>query len=190
MSYHKNTRKEDFINVLKAIGEQATLNLSKNNLKKSAAFKDDPNFVMNLLNLPIEDRQTKSEQQLQVINSQLEVEKIKLKQIERKIELQKALAKGQATQQSSKGDTNNLENLIKSVKTMESENKNQHTDYTVNQIETSISNQNNLLFNELQYVDVIVDDNPLSVTLDSDANSVIINSKYVSEEKEFILKSC
>ncbi|GFV08967.1 hypothetical protein TNCV_3822101 [Trichonephila clavipes] len=113
---------------------------------------------MNLLNLFVEDRQTRAEQQLQVINSQLELEKIKLQQIERGIELQKALAEGQATQQSSKGDTNNLENLIKSAKTMKSENKDKNTGYTVNQIETSIYNQNNFLFNELQYVDVIVDE--------------------------------
>ncbi|GFV21146.1 retrovirus-related Pol polyprotein from transposon 297 [Trichonephila clavipes] len=142
---------------------------------------------MNLLNLSVEDRQTKSEQQLQVINSQLELEKIKLKQIKREIEL----ARGQATQQSSKGDTNNLENVIKSVKTMKSKDKD--TGYTVNQIETSIPNQNNFLFNELQYVDVIVDDTPLSATLDSSANSVIINKNYVSEEErihsQIVLKS-
>ncbi|GFV11743.1 retrovirus-related Pol polyprotein from transposon 17.6 [Trichonephila clavipes] len=47
---------------------------------------------------------------------------------------------------------------------------------------------------QLQYVDVIVDDTPLSATLDSGANSVIINSKYVSEEKrihsQIVLTSC
>ncbi|GFX91074.1 retrovirus-related Pol polyprotein from transposon 297 [Trichonephila clavipes] len=177
MSYHKNTKKEDFINVLKAIGEQATskeiiIHL-KNKLEISAAFKDDPDFVMNLLNLSVEDKQTKSEQQLQVINSQLELEKIKLQQIEREIELQKTLAKGQATQQSSKKDAKNLENLIKSAKTMESENKYKNTDYI--------------------YVEVIVDDTLLSATLDSGANSVIIIKKYFSEEKiinsEIVLKS-
>ncbi|GFW90891.1 hypothetical protein TNCV_2418841 [Trichonephila clavipes] len=104
MSYHKNIRKGDFINVLKAIGEQATseeiiIHL-KNKLEKSAAFKDVPDLVMNQLNLAVEDRQTKSKQQLQVINSQLELEKIKLEQIEREIELHKALARGQAKQQS------------------------------------------------------------------------------------------
>ncbi|GFX81296.1 hypothetical protein TNCV_2512851, partial [Trichonephila clavipes] len=88
----------------------------KTKLEKPAAFKDDPDFVINLLNLSVEDRQAKAERQLQETNSQLELEKIKLQQIEREIELQKALAEGQATQQSSKGDTNNLENLIKSVK--------------------------------------------------------------------------
>ncbi|GFW97598.1 transposon Ty3-G Gag-Pol polyprotein [Trichonephila clavipes] len=122
MSFHKNTRKEDLINVLKEIGEQATSKETiielKTKLEKSAAFKDDPDFVINLLNLSVEDRQAKAERQLQETNSQLELEKIKLQQIEREIELQKTLAEGQATQQSSKGDTNNLENLIKSVKTL------------------------------------------------------------------------
>ncbi|GFV46146.1 uncharacterized protein TNCV_1257021 [Trichonephila clavipes] len=106
----------------KEIGEQATSKETiielKTKLEKSAAFKDDPDFVINLLNLSVEDRQAKAERQLQETNSQLELEKIKLQQIKREIELQKALAEGQATQQSSKGDTINLENLIKSVKTL------------------------------------------------------------------------
>ncbi|GFW17483.1 integrase catalytic domain-containing protein [Trichonephila clavipes] len=122
MSFHKNTRKEDLINVLKEIGEQATSKETiielKTKLEKSAAFKDDPDFVINLLNLSVEDRQAKAERHLQETNSQLELEKIKLQQIEREIELQKTLAEGQATRQGSKGDTNNLETLIKSVKTL------------------------------------------------------------------------
>ncbi|GFU33421.1 transposable element Tc1 transposase [Trichonephila clavipes] len=85
---------------------------------RETPIKGDPDFVINLLNLSVEDRQAKAERQLQKTNSQLELEKIKLQQIEREIQLQKALAEGQATQQSSKGDTNNLENLIKSVKTL------------------------------------------------------------------------
>ncbi|GFX08642.1 transposon Ty3-G Gag-Pol polyprotein [Trichonephila clavipes] len=64
------------MNVLQEIGEQATSKETiiqlKTKLEKSAAFKDDPNFVMNLLNLSVEDRQTKAEHQLEVINSQLE----------------------------------------------------------------------------------------------------------------------
>ncbi|GFX81281.1 retrovirus-related Pol polyprotein from transposon 297 [Trichonephila clavipes] len=77
---------------------------------------------------------------------------------------------------------------------MNSEKRNTDTGHDVNQIETSISNQNNFLFNELQYVDVIVDKTPLRATLDSGANSVIINSKYVSEGKrihsQIVLTSC
>ncbi|GFW08673.1 uncharacterized protein TNCV_2776921 [Trichonephila clavipes] len=77
---------------------------------------------------------------------------------------------------------------------MNSEKRNTDTGHAVNQIETSISNQNNFLFNELQYVDVIVDEIPLRATLDSGANSVIINSKYVSEGKrihsQIVLTSC
>ncbi|GFU83255.1 transposon Tf2-9 polyprotein [Trichonephila clavipes] len=48
MSFHKNTRKEDLINVLKEIGEQATSKETiielKTKFEKSAAFKDDPDF--------------------------------------------------------------------------------------------------------------------------------------------------
>ncbi|GFS87231.1 hypothetical protein TNCV_213531 [Trichonephila clavipes] len=76
MPYHKNTRKEDLINVLKEIGEQATSKETiiqlKTKLEKSAAFKNDPDFVINLLNLSVEDRQTKAERQLQETNSQPE----------------------------------------------------------------------------------------------------------------------
>ncbi|GFV91271.1 retrovirus-related Pol polyprotein from transposon 17.6 [Trichonephila clavipes] len=59
---------------------------------------------------------------------------------------------------------------------MNSEKRNTDTGHAENQIETSISNQNDFLFNELQYIDVIVDEIPLRATLDSGANSVIINS--------------
>ncbi|GFV99858.1 retrovirus-related Pol polyprotein from transposon 297 [Trichonephila clavipes] len=79
-------------------------------------------------------------------------------------------------------------------KTMNSEKRNTDTGHAVNQIETSISNQNDFLFNELQYIDVIVDEIPLRATLESGANSVIINSKYVSEGKrihsQIVLTSC
>ncbi|GFT01762.1 retrovirus-related Pol polyprotein from transposon 297 [Trichonephila clavipes] len=57
-------------------------------------------------------------------------------------------------------------------KTMNSEKRNTDTGHAVNQLETSISNQNDFLFNELQYIDVIVDEIPLRATLDSGANSV------------------
>ncbi|GFR26987.1 hypothetical protein TNCT_462081 [Trichonephila clavata] len=71
--------------------------------------------------------------------------------------------------------------------------KDKSVEHTVNQIKT-ISNQNDFLFNELQYVDVIVDDIPLIATLDSGANAVIINKKYVSAIKrvhsQITLTSC
>ncbi|GFR19121.1 hypothetical protein TNCT_693351 [Trichonephila clavata] len=122
MSYHKCTRKEDLINVLNEIGEQVsskeTIFELKTKLENSKLFKDDPEFVMNMINLSIEDRQSKAEQQLQITNSQLELEKIKLQQMDREIELQKAKAEGNVTQKSLQGETNYLENLIKSIKTL------------------------------------------------------------------------
>ncbi|GFR02409.1 hypothetical protein TNCT_351201 [Trichonephila clavata] len=148
MSYHKCTRKEDLIHVLNEIGEQVsskeTIVELKTKLENSKLFKDDPEFVLSLINLSIEDRQSNAEQQLQITNSQLEIEKIKLQQIEREIELQKAKAEGNMTQKSLQGETNYLENLIKNV---------------------------------------IVYDILLIATLDSGANSVIINEKYVSAKK-------
>ncbi|GFU94093.1 hypothetical protein TNCV_3308461 [Trichonephila clavipes] len=74
----------------------------KTKLKKSAAFKDDPDFVINLLNLSVEDRQAKSRTAAARDLLTTRVRKIKLQQIKREIELQKTLAEGQATQQSSK----------------------------------------------------------------------------------------
>ncbi|GFY37513.1 hypothetical protein TNIN_298171 [Trichonephila inaurata madagascariensis] len=91
MSYHKSTRKEDVVNVLSEIGQQVsskeTVIELKTKLEKSKGFKDGSEFLMNLLNLSIENRQAKAEQKLQVTNSPLELEIIKLQQIERKTEL-------------------------------------------------------------------------------------------------------
>ncbi|GFW76896.1 hypothetical protein TNCV_2030011 [Trichonephila clavipes] len=100
------------------MGKSSHSPLRKKKAVEASKIKDDLDFVINLLNLSVEDRQAKAERKLQETNSQLELEKIKLQQIEREIELQKSLAEGQATQQVSKGDTNNSENLIKSVKTL------------------------------------------------------------------------
>ncbi|GFW29007.1 integrase catalytic domain-containing protein [Trichonephila clavipes] len=71
-------QKEDLINVLKEIGEQATSKEAiiqlKTKLEKTATFKDDPDFMINLLHVFVEDKQTRAEQQLQVTNSQLEMQ--------------------------------------------------------------------------------------------------------------------
>ncbi|GFR14984.1 hypothetical protein TNCT_557251, partial [Trichonephila clavata] len=142
MSYHKCTRKEDLINVLNEIGEQVsskeTIVELKTKLENSKLFKDDPEFVMNLINLSIEDRQSKAEQQLQITNSQLELEKIKLQQIERETNSQLELEKIK------------LQQTDREIELQKAKSKG-------------------------QYVDVIVDDIPLIATLDSGANSVIIN---------------
>ncbi|GFQ68429.1 techylectin-5B [Trichonephila clavata] len=131
MSYHKCTRKEDLINVLNEIGEQVsskeTIFELKTKLENSKLFKDDPEFVMNMINLSIEDKQSKAEQQLQITNSQLELEKIKLQQKDREIELQKAKAEGNVTQKSLQGETNYLENLIKSDSMSERHNSQKFT---------------------------------------------------------------
>ncbi|GFT01761.1 hypothetical protein TNCV_4205671 [Trichonephila clavipes] len=98
MSFHKNTRKEDLINVLKEIGEQATSKETiielKTKLEKSAAFKDDPDFVINQLNLSVEDRQAKAERQLQETNSQLELEKLNYSKLNEKLNFRKLWQKG------------------------------------------------------------------------------------------------
>ncbi|GFS61559.1 transposon Tf2-6 polyprotein [Trichonephila clavipes] len=192
MSFHKNTRKEDLINALKEIGEQATSKGTmielKTKLEKSAAFKDDPDFVIDLLNLSVEDRQAKAERQLKN-----RVNMGYTNQFQRQFPKHNQSVRADKTVSCYIcGGSHFARNCTK--KTMNSEKRNTDTGHAVNQIGTSISNQNNFLFNELQYVDVIVDDTPLRATLDSGANSVIINSKYVSEGKrihsQIVLTSC
>ncbi|GFQ74370.1 hypothetical protein TNCT_372621 [Trichonephila clavata] len=98
MSYHKCTRKEDLINVLNEIGEQVsskeTIFELKTKLKNSKLFKDDPEFVMNMINLSIEDRQSKAEQQLQITNSQLELEKLNCNRWTEKLNFKRQKLKG------------------------------------------------------------------------------------------------
>ncbi|GFW08684.1 hypothetical protein TNCV_2777021 [Trichonephila clavipes] len=88
--HRDNLRREAKQNILKIQEENRS---TYNRKRKEAhlykkAFKDDPDFVINMLNLSVEDRQAKAERQLQETNSQLELEKNKLQQIEREIELQ------------------------------------------------------------------------------------------------------
>ncbi|GFQ87006.1 hypothetical protein TNCT_416031 [Trichonephila clavata] len=98
MSYHKCTRKEDLINVLNEIGEQVsskeTIFELKTKLENSKLFKDDPEFVMNMINLSIEDRQSKAEQQLQITNSQLELKKLNCNRWTEKLNFKRQKLKG------------------------------------------------------------------------------------------------
>ncbi|GFX87692.1 hypothetical protein TNCV_2465851 [Trichonephila clavipes] len=98
-STKEKKRKEDLINVLKEIGEQATSKETiielKTKLEKSAAFKDDPDFVINVLNLSVEDRQAKAERQLQETNSQLELKKkLNYSKLNEKLNFRKLWQKG------------------------------------------------------------------------------------------------
>lgn len=120
MSLHKSARKEDFIKLLQELdvplsGNETVLQL-KTELEQCKTYKEDKEFVINLLNSIVEERKNTETQNL-------ELEKIKLARIEKEIELQNL--KSQNAQLSDNSDhkvetnpSNNLEHLIKSVRTL------------------------------------------------------------------------
>ncbi|XP_035228501.1 uncharacterized protein LOC118200645 [Stegodyphus dumicola] len=132
---YKNTKKEDLVNLLGEIEDTQTVGLTvvqlKGKIEDSKIFKDDPEFVIGLLNSIVEERKIREENEIKARDTQLaleaqkvELEKLKLAQLEKELELEKVRSQNtvkdgsRADKDMITGSGNYLENLIKSVKTL------------------------------------------------------------------------
>ena len=133
---YKNSKKEDLVKVAFEIDievpENATLAKIKELIESSKAYTSDNEFVKNLIVQTVDERKSHEEYELakleiernklQIEKSKLEAEKIKLTQIERQIELAAAQnttgSHHNLSRSSETDDTPNIENLIRSVKTL------------------------------------------------------------------------
>lgn len=122
---YKGTRKEDLLNLLNELGEPVnpetdTIVQLKNKIESSQIFKDDATMVTDLLVTIVEDRKSKSQCEAQ----KLELEKVKLAQLEKQLEIENARSKSPKLnnlidpQAERTTYVNNLESLIKSVRTL------------------------------------------------------------------------
>ena len=122
---YKNTRKEDLVNLLIELGESVssdeTIVQLKTKIETTQFFKDNAEMVADLLNSIVEDRKNKMHNDAQ----KLELEKVKLAQIEKQLQLETLRAENQnktevipANADSTTKTVNNLENLLKSVKVL------------------------------------------------------------------------
>ncbi|GFW61386.1 integrase catalytic domain-containing protein [Trichonephila clavipes] len=121
---YKNALKEDLIRVVEdldgTVESTDTIAKLKTKIEKSSTFESDPDFVKTLIKNCIDERVSRNERDLE--KQKIELAKLQLAQLEKEIELQtaknEALSLNPAAKVEEKQFETNIENMIKSIKTL------------------------------------------------------------------------
>ncbi|GFU74589.1 transposon Tf2-6 polyprotein [Trichonephila clavipes] len=123
---YKNALKEDLIRVVEdldgTVESTDTIAKLKTKIEKSRTFESDADFVKTLIKNCIDERVSRNEREATLEKQKIEVAKLQLAQLKKEIELQtaknKALSLNPAAKVEEKQFETNIENIIKSIKTL------------------------------------------------------------------------
>ncbi|GFV32730.1 transposon Tf2-6 polyprotein [Trichonephila clavipes] len=123
---YKNALKEDFIRVVEkldgTVESTDTIVKLKTKIENSSTFESDPDFVKTLIQNCIDERVSRNEREATLGKQKIELAKLQLAQLEKEVELQrvknKALSLNPAAKVEEKQFETNIENMIKSIKTL------------------------------------------------------------------------
>ncbi|GFU86622.1 integrase catalytic domain-containing protein, partial [Trichonephila clavipes] len=122
---YKNALKEDLIRVVEeldgTVESSDTIVKLKTKIENSSTFESDPDFVKTLIQNCIDERVSQNEREV-TSEQKIELAKLQLAKLEKEIELQlaknKALSLNPAAKVEEKQFETNIENMIKSIKTL------------------------------------------------------------------------
>ncbi|GFT37800.1 DUF1758 domain-containing protein [Trichonephila clavipes] len=123
---YKNALKEDLIRVVEDLDgtEESTDTIAKlkTKIENSSTFESDPDFVKTLIQNCIDERVSRNEREVTLEKQKIELAKLQLAQLEKEVELQtaknEALSLNPAAKVEEKQFETNIENMIKSIKTL------------------------------------------------------------------------
>ncbi|GFW14117.1 integrase catalytic domain-containing protein [Trichonephila clavipes] len=123
---YKNALKEDIIRVVEDLDDTVestdTIAKLKTKIEKSSTFESDADFVKTLIKNCIDERVSRNEREKTLEKQKIELAKLQLAQLEKEVELQtaknKALSLNPAAKVEEKQFETNIENMIKSIKTL------------------------------------------------------------------------
>ncbi|GFV46166.1 transposon Tf2-6 polyprotein [Trichonephila clavipes] len=123
---YENALKEDLIRVVEdldgTVESTDTIDKLKTKIENSSTFESDPDFVKTLIQNCIDERVSRNEREVTLEKQKIELAKLQLAQLEKEIELQtaknKALSLNPAAKVEEKQFETNIENMIKSIKTL------------------------------------------------------------------------
>ncbi|GFU39324.1 transposon Tf2-9 polyprotein [Trichonephila clavipes] len=123
---YKNALKEDLIRVVEdldgTVESTDTIAKLKTKIEKSSTFKSDADFVKTLIKNCIDERVSRNVREATLEKQKIELAKLQLAQLEKEVELQtaknKALSLNPAAKVEEKQFETNIENMIKSIKTL------------------------------------------------------------------------
>ncbi|GFT38888.1 transposon Tf2-6 polyprotein [Trichonephila clavipes] len=121
---YKNALKEDLIRVVEdldgTVESTDTIAKLKTKIENSSTFESDPDFVKTLIKNCIDERVSRNERYLE--KQKIELAKLQLAKLEKEVELQtaknEALSLNPAAKVEEKQFETNIENMIKSIKTL------------------------------------------------------------------------
>ncbi|GFS69960.1 uncharacterized protein TNCV_3102441 [Trichonephila clavipes] len=121
---YKNALKEDLIRVVEdldgTVESTDTIAKLKTKTENSSTFESDPDFVKTLIKNCIDERVSRNERDLE--KQKIELAKLQLAKLEKEVELQtaknEALSLNPAAKVEEKQFETNIENMIKSIKTL------------------------------------------------------------------------
>ncbi|GFW07076.1 transposon Tf2-6 polyprotein [Trichonephila clavipes] len=123
---YKNALKEDLIRVVEnldgTVESTDTISKLKTKIENSSTFESDPDFVKTLIQNCIDERVSRYEREVTLEKQKIELAELQLAKLEKEIELQtaknKALSLNPAAKVEEKQFETNIENMIKSIKTL------------------------------------------------------------------------
>ncbi|GFW07368.1 transposon Tf2-6 polyprotein [Trichonephila clavipes] len=123
---YKNALKEDLIRVVEdldgTVESTDTIAKLKTKIENSSTFESDPDFVKTLIQNCIDERVSRNEREVTLEKQKIELAKLQLAKLEKEIELQtaknEALSLNPAAKVEEKQFETNIENMIKSIKTL------------------------------------------------------------------------
>ncbi|GFT72307.1 transposon Tf2-6 polyprotein [Trichonephila clavipes] len=123
---YKNALKEDLIRVVEdldgTVESTDTIAKLKTKIEKSSTFESDADFVKTLIKNCIDESVSRNEREATLEKQKIELAKLQLAQLEKEVELQmaknKALTLNPAAKVEEKQFETNIENMIKSIKTL------------------------------------------------------------------------
>ncbi|GFY28050.1 phosphatase and actin regulator 2 [Trichonephila clavipes] len=123
---YKNALKEDLIRVVEdldgTVESTDTIAKLKTKIEKSSTFESDADFVKTLIKHCIDERVPRNEREATLEKQKIELAKLQLAQLEKEVELQtaknKVLSLNPAAKVEEKQFETNIENMIKSIKTL------------------------------------------------------------------------
>ncbi|GFW44543.1 transposon Tf2-6 polyprotein [Trichonephila clavipes] len=123
---YKNALKEDLIRVVEdldgTVESTDTIVKLKTKIENSSTFESDPDFVKTLIQNCIDERVSRNEREVTLEKQKIELAKLQLAQLEKEVELQtainEALSLNPAAKVEDKQFETNIENMIKSIKTL------------------------------------------------------------------------
>ncbi|GFX54642.1 integrase catalytic domain-containing protein [Trichonephila clavipes] len=123
---YKNALKEDLIRVVEdldgTVESTDTIAKLKTKIEKSSTFESDADFVKTLIKSCIDERVSRNEREATLEKQKIDLAKLQLAQLEKEVELQraknKALSLNPAAKVEEKQFETNIENMIKSIKTL------------------------------------------------------------------------